>query len=63
MPYLTGLKVFPTTDMVAGTFFDLIPIYGVLVLTGKPNNTQLSIMAKLGVVIAVVLSAATVRLV
>lgn len=48
--------------MVAGTFFSLIPIYGVLVLTGEPNDTQLSIVARL-VVIAVVLSAATVRLV
>lgn len=46
--------------MVAGTFFGLIPMDGVLVLTGEPSDTQLSIMAGL-VVIAVVLSVATVR--
>lgn len=38
--------------MITGTFFDLIPIYRVLVLTGEPNNTQLSVVARL-VVIAV----------
>lgn len=48
--------------MVAGTFFGLIPIHGVLVLTGEPKDTQLSIVARL-VVIAVVLSVAAVRLV
>lgn len=48
--------------MIAGTFFDLIPIYRVLVLTGEPNNTQLSIVARL-VVIAVGLPTATLRLV
>lgn len=48
--------------MVAGTLFGLIPICGVFVLTGEPKDTRLSIVARL-VVIAVVLSAAAVRLV
>lgn len=48
--------------MVAGTFYGLISIYGVLVLTGEPRDTQLSIVARL-VVSAAVFSVATVQLV
>lgn len=45
------------TDMVAG--FGFVSIYGVLVLPGGPNDTRLSLLARL-VVIPVILSMSSV---
>lgn len=50
----------PTTDTVAGTFFGLVSIYGVLVLPGGPKYTRLSLLARL-VVIPMILSVASGR--